>query len=213
MKADIPPNRLLSILFTNLCICLCFFTSEAQVFRGGEIFQIKDSDIYWAAVKTEYFKDYVARQEEDFWCWAACVQMVLNYQGVQVDQEDVVNRAKGRRINEAGTAYDIQKAADGWNTGSHIIKARIDNPRTVSAQTFISDLIDKYPLIIGLRMPGQSVGHAYVLTGISFRKSENSYLPIEVILRNPWPSSPSREKLSWGDFKSRVHTIVHVYPN
>lgn len=196
----------------TIILALCLLVSEAQVFRGGEIFQIRETDVYWAAVKTEYFKDYVACQEEDFWCWAACVQMVLNYQGVDVDQEDVVNRAKGRRINEGGSAYDIQRAADGWDTGTHVIRAKIDSPLTVSAQTFINDLVDKYPLIIGLKMPGQSIGHAYVLTGISFRKSGNSYQPLEVILRNPSPSSESREKLEWSEFKRRVQTIVHVYP-
>lgn len=196
----------------TLILALCFAFSEAQTFRGGEIFRIKDSDVYWAAVKTAYFLEYVTRQEEDCWCWAACVQMVLNYQGVDVDQEDVVRRAKGMRVNDGGTAYDIQKAADGWNTGRHIIAAKVDNPYYVSAQTFITDLIDKYPVIIGFDMPGQTMGHAFVLTGISFRKSGNTYLPLEVILRNPWPSSPSREKLSWSEFRKRVHTIVHVYP-
>ena len=166
----------------TIILTLCFTVSEAQTFRGGEIFRINDSDVYWAAVKTSYFREFVARQEEDCWCWAACVQMVLNYQGVNVDQEDVVRRAKGMRINEGGTAYDIQRAADGWNTGSHVIAARVDNPFYVTAQTFITDLIDKYPLIIGLDMPGQTMGHAYVLTGISFRKSGNTYQPVEVIL-------------------------------
>lgn len=212
MKVNLRLNPPLCLLLTTLCIISCFVASKAQVFRGGEIFQIKDSDIYWAAVKTEYFKDFVAYQEEDLWCWAACVQMVLNYQGVQVDQEAIVNRAKGRRINEAGNAHDIQRAADGWKTGSHIIRAKIDNPMYISAQTFINDLKDKYPLIIGMRMPGQNIGHAYVLTGVSFRKSGDSYQPVEVILRNPSPNSLSREKLSWSEFKNRVQTIVHVYP-
>ena len=185
---------------------------SAQQYRGGELFQIKDSDIFWAAVKTEYFREYVAKQEEDFWCWAACIQMVLNYQGVDINQEDIVKRAKGRRINEGGTAYDIQRAANGLKTGSHTIVARIENPATVTPKAFINDLINKYPLIIGLEMPGQSIGHAFVLTGISFIKEGGNYIPIEVILRNPWPSSPSREKLSWNEFRRRVHTIVHIYP-
>lgn len=196
----------------TIVMVLLLAVCQAQTFRGGEIFRIGNSDVYWAAVTTTYFKEYVARQEEDCWCWAACVQMVLNYQGVNVDQEDLVRRAKGYRVNEGGTAYDIQRAADGWRTGGHVIAARVDNPYYVTAQTFIDDLINKYPIIIGLDMPGQTVGHAYVLTGISFRKSGSSYQPVEVILRNPWPSSPSREKLSWVEFRRRVHTIVHVYP-
>lgn len=184
----------------------------AQTYRGGEIFRIGDSDIYWAAVKTSYFKDYVATQEEDCWCWAACVQMVLNYQGVNVSQEEVVRRVKGVRVNQAGTDYDIQRAAEGWVTGDKIIGARVEKAYNLTAQSFINDLINKYPLIVGLSMPGMSIGHAYVLTGISFRTVNGGYCPVEVILRNPWPSSPSREKMSWSDFKSRVQTVVHIYP-
>lgn len=61
----------------TIILTLCFAVFEAQTFRGGEIFRLKDSDVYWAAVKTSYFREFVARQEEDCWCWAACVQMVL----------------------------------------------------------------------------------------------------------------------------------------
>ena len=136
----------------------------------------------------------------------------LRTEGVHVRQEDLVKRAKGYKVNQGGTAYEIQKAANGWRVGSHVIEARVDNPYMVTAQDFIEDLINKYPIIIGLDMPGQTVGHAYVLTGISFRKEGNSYKPIEVILRNPWPTSASREKLSWSEFYRRVHTVVHVYP-
>lgn len=188
------------------------FAVNAQTFRGGEIFHIKDSDVYWAAVKTEYFVESVAIQEEDNWCWAACVQMVLSYQGVKVDQDEIVQRAFGARINKGGTAYDIERAANGWKTGSKVICARVDNPYFVTPQTFINDLSEKYPLIVGLEMPGQMVGHAYVLTGISFQIINGISQPLEVILRNPWPSSPSKEKLPWHDFRRRVHTIVHIFP-
>lgn len=185
---------------------------KGQTFRGGEIFQMGNSDLYWAAVKTQFFKDFVASQEEDMWCWAACTQMVLNYQGVNVSQEDVVRRVHGYRVNKPGTAYDIQQAANGWRTGQHTIVARVDTPYGASATTFINDLVNKYPLVVGLSMPGQNVGHAYVLTGISFRVIGGQYYPQEVILRDPWPTSPSRNKISWSDFISRVHTIVHIYP-
>lgn len=199
-------KQILTILLSIIALL-----GNAQSFRGGEIFRIKDTDIYWAAVKTKYFVNLVARQKEDHWCWAACVQMVLKYQGVDVNQDDIVRRAFGTRINKGGTAYDIEKGANGWQTHSHIICARVESPYSVNAQSFIGDLINKYPLIIGLDMPGQTDGHAYVLTGISFKIANGSYQPIEVILRDPCPTNPSRKKISWSDFKRRVHTIVHIY--
>jgi len=184
----------------------------AQTFRGGEIFRIKGTDLYWAAVKTQYFKSSVARQKEDHWCWAACVQMVLHYQGVSVSQDEILKRSFGSIINKGGNAYDIQRGANGWHTGSHTIAASIGGYSSFSAESIINDLRDKYPIIVGLEMPYQVDGHAYVLTGISFKIENGEYKPQEVILRNPWPTSPSRSKMSWSEFRRRVNIMVHVYP-
>lgn len=51
--------------FICYILMLISLAVNAQTFRGGEIFRIGNSDVYWAAVKTSYFKEYVARQEED----------------------------------------------------------------------------------------------------------------------------------------------------
>lgn len=199
--------------YLTVILSLVVFISNAQTYRGGEIFRIKDSDVYWAAVKTEHFVESVATQEEDQWCWAACVQMVLNYQGVDVAQDDIVRRAFGHRVNRPGNCHDIVKGANGWHTDSRVISARVENPYSVTAQSIINDLVEKYPLIIGLEMAGQNVGHAYVLTGISFKEVNGKCQPVEVILRDPWPTNPSRKKISWSDFRRRIRTIVHIYPN
>lgn len=198
------------ILFFFICIA---HTSIAQVYRGGTIYQIQGTKLYWAAVKTEYFCDYTAHQRQTNWCWAACTQMVLNYQGVPVTQEEIVQRVFGGQYDRPGTPYDILMGADGWKIKGHKIVAKVDNPSTISAKSLILDLRDKYPLIIGLRMPGQYVGHAYVLTGISFYVQNNDYYPQEVIVRDPWPESESRQKIEWADFRSRLQTVVHIYPN
>lgn len=201
-------RRILSIIFLAQCLF-----SYSQVYRGGTIYQIAGTKLYWAAVKTEYFKEFAAQQRQMNWCWAACTQMVLNYQGVQVTQEEIVQRVFGGQYDRGGTAYDIAKGANGWNTKGQKIVSRVENPNTVTAKSLVMDLRDKYPLVIGLRMPGQTVGHAYVMTGISFYIKNNTYYPQEVILRDPWPENESRIKLEWDDFRSRVQAVVHVYPN
>lgn len=194
-----------------ILIALCQQIS-AQVYRGGTIYQIQGSGLYWAAVKTDYFREFVAQQRQDNWCWAACAQMVLNYQGVDVTQEDVVRRVFGAEYNRPGTADDIAKGTNGWHFKNHRIKSYTEQVNYSTATSLIIDLRDKYPLVVGLRMPGQDIGHAYVLTGISFYIKNNRYYPQEVILRDPWPENPSRLKLEWDDFYNRVHTIVHIHP-
>lgn len=178
--------------------------------RKGQIFYSKDDGLYWAAIETSYFKEYVASQRNNNWCWAACTQMVLNYQGVNVTQEQIVERVFGVQVDRPGTAQNIVEGARGWYVDGHTIGAKSDN--SFIPQKLIDDLVNKYPLVVGLSMPGQNVGHAYVLTGISFQKNVESIYPQSVILRDPWPDNPSRLVLSWSEFKRRCHTIVHIYP-
>lgn len=179
--------------------------------RKGQIFYSKDDGLYWAAIETSYFKAYVASQRSNNWCWAACTQMVLNYQGVNVTQEQIVERVFGLQVDRPGTAQNIVQGARGWYVDGKTIEAKADY--SFQPQKLIDDLVNKYPLVVGLSMPGQNVGHAYVLTGLSFQKEGDAVYPQSVILRDPWPDNPSRLVLPWNDFKRRAHTIVHIFPN
>lgn len=178
--------------------------------RQGQIFYSKDDGLYWAAIETSYFKAYVASQRSNNWCWAACTQMVLNYQGVSVTQEQIVERVFGLQVDRPGTAQNILQGARGWYVDGKTIESKADY--SFQPQKLIDDLVNKYPLVVGLSMPGQNVGHAYVLTGLSFQKDGDVVYPQSVILRDPWPDNPSRLVLSWNDFKRRAHTIVHIFP-
>lgn len=179
--------------------------------RKGQIFYSKSEGLYWAAIESAYFRAYVARQRSENWCWAACTQMVLNYQGVNVSQEQIVERVFGARVDRPGSAQNIVQGASGWYVDGHSIAAKADY--SFIPQKLIDDLVNKYPLVIGLSMPGQNVGHAYVLTGISFLKQGDAIYPQSVILRDPWPDNQSRLVLTWSDFSSRANTIVHIFPN
>lgn len=206
------------ILHTRLLLVavlsVIFSAIPSNVFsqnRKGQIFYSKSDGLYWAAIETSYFRAYVARQRSENWCWAACTQMVLNYQGVSASQEQIVERVFGAQVDRPGSAQNIVQGASGWYVDGRTIGARADY--SFIPQKLIDDLVNKYPLVVGLRMPGQNVGHAYVLTGLSFQKYGDAIYPQSVILRDPWPDNQSRLVLSWSDFSSRAHTIVHIFPN
>ncbi|MFN5318979.1 MAG: C39 family peptidase [Bacteroidia bacterium] len=176
----------------------------------GEIYQMGDKNDFCAAVLTDQFKFYHAEQEYDNWCWAACIKMVLNYQGVKVEQKDIVKKAYGKIVNEPADCYIMTRAANGWDYNGMQIKAwQVSN---VIAKDLIDALAYKYPVIIGLNMPGQEVGHAYVLTGIRFYYKNKREIPYKVILRDPWPPNKDKIEIEWEDFKSRINCIVHVTP-
>ncbi len=195
------------IIFLVL-LSIIFIPKEA--FSQGEIFQIGNKNNYVAGVTTQKFKYYVARQKSQNWCWAACIQMVLNYQGLFVDQCDIVKQAFGQEcVDRPANCYSIEKAAGGWNVKGKKIKAYMDTKPT--PHDFINDLAFKYPLIIGLNMPGQNIGHAYVLTAVFYQyDNQNRKVPYKVILRDPWPNNPSRLELGWSDFRNRINCVTHV---
>lgn len=200
----------LSIIF-NLLFLLFLLN---PVLPQGEIYQIGDENNYAAAVKTDKFKYYAATQEYDNWCWAACIQMVLNYQGLYVDQCLIVKKAFGieQCVNKPADCSTIQTGTNGWGINGKTVKAVVD----FSASTFelVDQLAYKNPVIIGLNMPGQNIGHAYVLTAVFFQYDYNQKkVPYKVVLRDPWPTNPSRHEFEWNDFVRRINCITYVTLN
>lgn len=196
----------------HLLITLLLFifnNSFAQNRVRGEIYQLGNSPIYVAAITRDHFEFFEARQQFDNWCWAACTQMVLNYQGVSVNQEQIVVKAFGRLINTGADCSTIVNAASGWNLNGTRIRAFSVDSR--SPGSMIDALANKYPIIIGLNMPNQSIGHAYVLTAVYFNyDSTGQKIPFKVTLRDPWPTNNETVELDWNDFSHRINCIVHV---
>jgi len=196
-------------------ILLFFFCLPSHyIFGQGEVYQIGEENNYAAAVKTEKFQYFAAKQESDNWCWAACIQMVLNYQGLYVDQCPIVKKAFNinQCIDKPADCYTIQTGTSGWNINGKLVKARVDY--NASVFKLIDQLAFKDPVIIGLNMPGQSVGHAYVLTAVFFQYDSNQKKkPYKVVLRDPWPSNASRQEFGWNDFVSRINCITYVSLN
>ena len=151
-------------------------------------------------------------QVGDNWCWAACIQMVLEYQGMHVSQSSIVKRAYGDTYDITANKKDIVRALNGWYKDGHIIYARYETFKSVDI--LVNDLVHRYPIIVGLNERGGSVGHSYVLSHIYFTKDYYGNLqPFKVVVVNPAKSYSQEETLDWNDFFQRINTIVHVYRN
>jgi len=197
-------KRHLILVFFSLTLATTSFGQQT-----GEVYQIGDGNNFCAAIKTSAFQFYQAEQEYDNWCWAACIQMVLNYQGIKISQCDIVAKAFGQCINRPAGCDVMVRAANGWNYNGTALEAWSEDD--ISSKDLIDALAFKYPVIIGLNMPGQNVGHAYVLTAIFFKYDSNhSKIPYKVRLRDPWPTNPNVYETTWNDFRSRINCIVHV---
>ena len=176
------------------------------------------SNYYSAGVNTQTFNyiSSIGKQRADNWCWAACIQMVLNYHGLYITQEQVVNKCFGGLHDKPGGSVEMFTALNGWayNTrgGVSNIYAN-DYPTNVYEIQYL--LANNWPLIVGLNY-GTDVGHAYVLTAIYYSLSYDGYgnviiIPDKVVLRDPSPGSSSRQEMSWADFSTYAVSIYKVW--
>jgi hypothetical protein len=162
-------------------------------------------------VPTAKFKLYVARQKKTNWCWAAAIQMVLHLHGVRVRQADLVRYVYGHEGNVRANGWQIMKVL---NVTAKDVNGRpvriVSQARVPRQRVVLADLKEGYPLLVGLRNP-RFGGHAYVLTAAYYRIGAGNQIAItHVVLRDPWPTNPSRRVFPWWYFKQHLMFIARV---
>jgi len=164
-----------------------------------------------AGIRTEDIRPFTARQALSNWCWAACVQTILNYHGLCVTQEEVVFRIFGNLANAPADGFEIRAALTGFGkNGRRSVKIEsttfVPNP-----ELLIDDLADDKPILVGLRHPARPIGHAYVLSAISYTIDPfGKPVFFSVTLENPDPFSCGTEVMSWSEFVSRLMLVARV---
>lgn len=143
-------------------------------------------------------EECICVQEKENWCWAACIQMIMWYNGQYVSQSDIASRVFGNNFNRTASGNQIQSSFEGWRGYT------VHSYQSKNARYFIDEISSGHPLIIGIG------GHAYLLTHIYYNKVLNGQLhPFKVILINP--KSGKEEVKDWDDMYSRANTIVSFY--
>lgn len=186
---------------------------------GADTVPLGDTGYFVAGVPSQEFVHFAApessgRQRMENWCWAACIQMVLNYHGLYVDQQDIVSRVFGVSVDRPATGEQMMAALTGWAPDSRGRKSAIyaDN-YNLDPATIVNDLDKKWPLIVGLRgARGAATGHAYVMTAAYFTRDALGQPTIHrVVLRDPFPGYESRIELDAAEFGQRLQFATRVY--
>lgn len=180
-------NRFISISLGLLVAGLIGCSSNSKVARP--------IDVPGDALKESLanFKDVAVKQETPLWCWAASAEMVHRYYGrTDITQETLAKKITDaskddpENVRSAGIqeimfalqpTYD-QRAADNWNKALADKKIKfdlVDAAGSVAMQynATSDDLIDAIlsgnPAIVGLRGSDQSMGHAVVVYGVTYK--------------------------------------------
>jgi hypothetical protein len=157
-----------------------------------------------------------AQQECEYWCWAACIEAIFAIRGYTVSQAAIVERVYADPVCAPAEGQTIASAASGaWRdakgkTFSAGAEVLIDGNtglwRADSAAVADAELTAGRPLIVG------TAGHAVLLTAVTYaHDTQGNYQILEMVVRDPWPTSPNRRTLSQMEaqqmyFLAAVHT-------
>ncbi len=149
------------------------------------------------------------------WCWAACIQSLLNYQGIAITQEDLVKKVYGSLICAPANENQIINAVNGLGFSYNGVPQNISGklypiPSNLPIDTskIIDDLSNNCPLIVGVINPSGG-RHIVILTSIRY----NSSFPESVVIRDPWPGNPNRQEWNWNYFRQNLTFIMKVKVN
>jgi hypothetical protein len=156
-----------------------------------------------------------AEQMSANWCWAACIQMVLSTRGLDVQQQEIVERAFGRTVDAPAGPTTIVQNLNGWTIRRDAqltpLNATIGlGPPPI--EVLISSLNKETPIIIGMPPVSGYVGHASVVTAIVYQDTPDGRRLHSVMVRDPDPayrSDQGKRKLSPDEF-SEVEDYVLV---
>jgi hypothetical protein len=111
------------------------------------------------------------KQRRQYWCWAACIQMILNYHGLYVTQEQLVQYVFGAQVDLLGTNEAILRALSGWAPDVRRRTSTVfASTQQIGPQSIVNDLDKRRPLLVALKDPAYpAIGHAYVLTAAYYK--------------------------------------------
>jgi hypothetical protein len=141
-----------------------------------------------AGIPQEQMDTVEVAQEQSEWCWAACIEMVFTFWGHPIGQEQIVEQTWGQLVNmPAQPSQIIADLNRSWtDSNGRRFRSRGD-VFSASAATAAQDLANGMPLILG------SLGHAMVLTAISYNRAPSSQGQVTgAIVRDPWPGRGRR---------------------
>ncbi len=148
--------------------------------------------VYYVGIPSSQFNEVFAEQQNSQWCWAAAIQMILQYYGVDVSQRDIVYRTYGSdnvgRLPNRPASFET--ITDNLNTlaidrdgEQYVIRASVGYGIPDPA-TLVDELRNERPVLIGYQT-GPYTGHAVVATAVSFLGSLDYPRLQTIVVRDP----------------------------
>jgi Papain-like cysteine protease AvrRpt2 len=168
--------------------------------------------IQYVGIPVNVFNFCSAAQVKDEWCWAASIQMIMNYYGVNIRQDQIVARSygidpdNGQPIDWPGSFDVITANLNNWsidNSGRQYVVEASVSEGAPSVDFLLQELSARRPILIAY-MPTPSSGHAVVITGCSYIPTPNGPTIRSIIDRDPWPSQANIQSMGRVEYPASV---------
>jgi hypothetical protein len=154
------------------------------------------------------------KQRESQWCWAACLQMALNFYGFNETQESIVEKVFGTQMNHVGSRSDLDIGVSGsqlpLSQHSAFVVRTLDIEFT--ERNIIDALSKAHPMVLGMKNQHQQwTGHDYLIIGAVMRnrsESDAEILSLKVI--NPSRHAQAIEFIPWASARSRHNRLLRL---
>jgi len=178
--------------------------------------------LIYVGIPKENLNYFAAAQKNSNWCWAASLQLIFNYYGINISQEQIVQRSYGMNPNGtlpdyAGSIQIITANLNNWsidNNGvQYVVKANLYSGAPIP-NYLINELSQQRPVLIGYNT-GSSTGHAVVATACSYITTPSGPSIQSIIVRDPYPTPENKANLGRieypaFDFASRIQNYWYT---
>ncbi len=151
--------------------------------------------VYYVGIPGSKLNYVSAAQEKAQWCWAASIQMVLNYYDIDITQRQIVERTYGKDVfgdlpDWAASIETIHSNLNNWSVDNkgktYIVNAQF-GAGAPEPFFLIEELSHQRPVIIGYQ--SESGGHAVVVTALSYYESAIGPVIRSIVVRDPLSSN------------------------
>jgi len=155
------------------------------------------------------FNYFASSQRNSNWCWAASLQMIFNYYGVNITQEQIVARSYGvdpygNLPNWTGSFQVITANLNNWNVDNSGRQYGVSASLNWGAPTpayLIQELSAQRPVLIGYRSSPSS-GHAVVITACSYIQTPSGPFIQTIVVKDPWPSEQNNDTNGRNEYRA-----------
>ncbi|MFC5049227.1 C39 family peptidase [Rubritalea spongiae] len=158
----------------------------------------KSPPIQSVGIPSHQMQWIASSQRNTQWCWATSIQMILNYYGVAINQEQIVQRTygvhpNGQLPNWGGSFENMTANLNNWNVdnmGKRYAVSAVFGHGIPNHNIILKELAHGRPILLAYRHQGG--GHAVVLTAATYMQTPQGNQVRSLIVRDPWPNITNR---------------------